>query len=210
MPATVETVQNHLVKQVKAGKEPPYEKLFNLSKNTKEDPPLTGFIEYYAYKVEERKYQIRYENVGAQNSKLAYKDREPFIPYKLFLEYCVEKKFDRREYFISKHQYMDLDFINESPEIVNDVLFFLSGYVHHRTNLVSYETYKTILQGQVSNSSIQTKEQISNYQEDGWKYDGKGILAQVDALTEFSLNFKHFRDMPATEEEKLLSKKRIV
>jgi len=89
----------------------------------------------------------------------------------------VEKKFDRREYFISKHQYMDLDFINESPEIVNDVLFFLSGYVHHRTNLVSYETYKTILQGQVSNSSIQTKEQISNYQEDGWKYDGKGILA---------------------------------
>ena len=32
----------------------------------------------------------------------------------------------------------------------------------------------------------------------------------MDALTEFSNNFKQFRDMPATEEEILFSKKRIV
>ena len=50
--------------------------------------------------------------------------------------------------------------MNESPEIVNDILYYLSGYVHHRTNLVSYEDYKKILKGQVQNESIQTQEQV--------------------------------------------------
>ena len=61
---------------------------------------------------------------------------------------------------MTKKQYMDLDFMNESPEIVNDVLYYLSGYVHHRTNLVSYEDYKKILKGQVQNESIETQEQV--------------------------------------------------
>ena len=51
MPATIDSVQHHISKQIESGGEPPYEKLFNLSKNLKDDAPLTGFIEYYAYKL---------------------------------------------------------------------------------------------------------------------------------------------------------------
>ena len=58
MPARIETVQHHIAKQIKSVEEPPYEKLFNLSKNSKDDAPLTGFVEFLAYKIEERKFNL--------------------------------------------------------------------------------------------------------------------------------------------------------
>ena len=58
MPATIDTVQHHISKQIKNFEEPPYERLFNLSKNSKDDAPLTGFVEYLAYKYEERKFNL--------------------------------------------------------------------------------------------------------------------------------------------------------
>lgn len=36
------------------------EKFFNFSKNSKEDPPITSFLEFFAYKVEERKHILRF------------------------------------------------------------------------------------------------------------------------------------------------------
>jgi len=33
-----------------------------LSKSDKDDAPLTGYIEYYAYKLEERKHNLHYPN----------------------------------------------------------------------------------------------------------------------------------------------------
>ena len=38
-------------------------KLFNLSKNSKEDAPLDGLVYFYAYKTEERKYNLRYPSI---------------------------------------------------------------------------------------------------------------------------------------------------
>ena len=39
--------------------------------------------------------------------------------------------------------------MNQVPEIVCDVLFYLSGYVHHRTEDISLEAYKQMLMCQV-------------------------------------------------------------
>lgn len=84
MPATIDTVSHHISKQIESGGQPPQEKLFNLSKNSKEDAPLTGFVEYYAYKLEERKFNLQY-NTGEPMSvggKLA--DIQPVIPTRAF------------------------------------------------------------------------------------------------------------------------------
>ena len=59
MPATVENLENHIKQSIETGGLPPYEKLFNFSKKNKEDPPLTGFIEYFAYRASEQDYNLR-------------------------------------------------------------------------------------------------------------------------------------------------------
>lgn len=61
----VETIDHHAENTMKAASEPAVEKFFNLSKNSKEDAPLDGFINYYAYKIEERKYALRYPMTAA-------------------------------------------------------------------------------------------------------------------------------------------------
>ena len=53
-------VETHIAQSIECGGQPRYEKIFNLSKNSKEDPPLNGFVNYFAYKSEERKFNIRY------------------------------------------------------------------------------------------------------------------------------------------------------
>jgi len=53
-----------------------------------------------------------------------------------------EKKMQSREFYISEKQYMTLDFMNEVPEIVCDILYHLSGYVHYRTDRFSEEAYE--------------------------------------------------------------------
>ena len=88
MPATIDTVNHHVEKQIESGGQPRQEKLFNLSKNAKEDAPLTGFVEYFAYKLEERKYNLQYNitnNSGEpQKSHGKMKDIQPVIPNRAF------------------------------------------------------------------------------------------------------------------------------
>ena len=60
LPATIVNVQAHIASSIESGGQPTQEKLFNLSKNAKEDAPLTGLIEFFAYKIEERKYNEQY------------------------------------------------------------------------------------------------------------------------------------------------------
>ena len=50
MPATIDNVETHIAQSIEFGGLPRYEKIFNLSKSAKEDPPLNGFINYFAYK----------------------------------------------------------------------------------------------------------------------------------------------------------------
>ncbi len=68
------------------------DKLFNLSKNAKDDAPITGLIEFIAYKVEDRKYQIRYPGKKDKDfdeaAEKAFKDYlAPVKPAKAFEKY---------------------------------------------------------------------------------------------------------------------------
>ena len=84
------------------------------------------------------------------------------------------------------------------PEIVCDLLFYLSGYVHHRTDEIPKDVYKKMLIAQIDNVSVASQEQIDNFNNDGWKYDAVGIDRNVDALVDFSNNFKRLRDAKPT------------
>lgn len=96
------------------------------------------------------------------------------------------------------------------PEIVADVIFALSGYAHHRSNNLTTEQYKQMLIGQNTNTSIASKKQVDNYQEEGWKYDDKGIAENLETLRVFSKNFRFERDAKATPEEDLKSKMAMI
>ena len=91
--------------------------------------------------------------------------------------------------------------MNQVPEIVCDVLYYLSGYVHHRTEEIPKDVYTKMLQAQIDNVSTASQEQIDNYYNDGWMYDAKGIDRNVEALVDFSNNFKRLRDAKPTAEE---------
>ena len=70
MPETINTVHAHLDDTIRTGGLPSNNKLFNLSKNSKDDAPITGFIEYYAYKIEERKHNLHYPNAGDKDGSV--------------------------------------------------------------------------------------------------------------------------------------------
>ena len=208
LPATMDHVESHIAQSIESGGAPKIEKIFNLSKNNKEDPPLNGFVKYYAYRSEERKFNILYpekppskkEDVLAQ-PKLKLKDTNNLITYKVFLNYICDKKYTTKEYFISQNQYLDMEFMNQVPEIVCDILYYLSGYIHHRTDQIPKDVYTKMLKAQIENVSTATQEHIDNYNNDGWMYDAKGIDRNVEALVDFSNNFKRLRDAKPTAEE---------
>lgn len=56
----INTVNAHIADQIESGGMEKQDKLFNLTKNSKDDAPITGFVEFLAFKIEERKYNIRY------------------------------------------------------------------------------------------------------------------------------------------------------
>ena len=91
--------------------------------------------------------------------------------------------------------------MNHVPEIVCDVLYYLSGYIHHRTEDISKDVYTKMLKAQIANKSVASQEQIDNYNNDGWMYDAKGIDKNLAALVDFSNNFKRLRDAKPTAEE---------
>ena len=165
IPATVETITYHIEEQIKSGGQPKYEKLFNLSKNAKEDKPMTGFIEYYAYLTEERKYNLRYNQNSDQESLYS----KPIPPTKAFYYYVADKTYTEPQYYITQKQYCKLDFMNQAPEIVCEVIYYLSGFLHHRTDQVSYDAYKEVMRCQVNNISVASKQQVDNYNSEGWK-----------------------------------------
>ena len=161
MPATIDHVETHIAQSIECGGLPRYEKIFNLSKSSKEDPPLNGFINYYAYKGEERKFNLRYpekqKKKGSQKEpKLRLKDTNVLHPSRVFDEYVCEKNYQKKEYFISENQYLQLEFMNQVPEIICDLLYYLSGYVHYRTDLISKDVYQKMLIAQINNTSVAT------------------------------------------------------
>eukprot|EP00353_Schmidingerella_taraikaensis_P016599 CAMPEP_0185613668 /NCGR_PEP_ID=MMETSP0436-20130131/28118_1 /TAXON_ID=626734 ORGANISM="Favella taraikaensis, Strain Fe Narragansett Bay" /NCGR_SAMPLE_ID=MMETSP0436 /ASSEMBLY_ACC=CAM_ASM_000390 /LENGTH=98 /DNA_ID=CAMNT_0028247853 /DNA_START=610 /DNA_END=906 /DNA_ORIENTATION=+ len=96
-----------------------------------------------------------------------------------------ELKMDKKEYYLSAKQYCELEFMNEVPELVCDLLFYMSGYVHFRTNRFSQEGYEQILRCQLQNINVMSKEQMTNYNNDGWKHDEKGVEDRMNEYLAF-------------------------
>ena len=96
--------------------------------------------------------------------------------------------------------------MNEVPEIVSHVIFNLSGYAHHRSNNLTMEQYRKLLMGQRDDQSIESEMQVQNYEREGWKFDDKGIAANLEALRVFGNNFRYECDKKPTPEEDLKSK----
>ena len=198
----MDSINAHIDGQIKSGGQPKFEKLFNLSKNGKEDAPLNGFVEYYAYLTEERKYKFRYPGRENKDSDLSYL-QQPIHPTTGFNLYVGEKHLDKREYYISEAQYVDLDFMNMAPEIVCEVLYYLCGYVHHRTSSISIDTYKDIMMAQIDERDVATKAQLDHYEREGWMQDPEGIDKNIAELKKFVEEFRMIRDAKPTPEESL-------
>ena len=75
----IEVIHKHLEEQIKNGGKPQVERLFNFNKNAKEAPPLSGFVEYYAYKTESRKHAIRVAQ-NEQEKNHGPTEDNPFAP----------------------------------------------------------------------------------------------------------------------------------
>ena len=89
---------------------------------------------------------------------------------------------------------------------MSHVIFNLSGYAHHRSNNLTMEQYKKLLMFQRNDQSIETEMQLHNYEQEGWKFDEKGIAANLEALRIFGNNFKYECEKKPTPEEDLKSK----
>lgn len=173
MKAMISTIDDHVKDAITTGGMPKLDKLFNLSKGSKEDAPLDGFVNYYAYKSEERKYNLRY-NKNLDPIQAALMSR-PLNPIFTQLEYTAEKYYNHREYFLTQKQYCDLEFMNGAPEIVCEIIYHLSGYLHHRTDFMTYDTYKQMMIGQLEDRNIASSSQKDIYSKVGWKEDADGI-----------------------------------
>lgn len=53
-----------------------------------------------------------------------------------FKKYVSEKKFGEPDKSLTFKDYYKLEFINDVPEIVCDILFYLARYYHYRTNII--------------------------------------------------------------------------
>ena len=100
-----------------------------MTRNNRDDAPLDTFLSYYAFKAEERKFYLRYPN---QHPNKGFKEPydKPMETWKAFQSFVCESQLRKKEYYISKKQYLEIPFMNEVPEMVCDVLFYLSGYIH--------------------------------------------------------------------------------
>ena len=60
--------------------------------------------------------------------------------------------------------------------------------------------------GQKDDYSIESENQVQNYEREGWKFDDKGIANNLEMLRNFGNNFRYECDKKPTLEEDLKSK----
>lgn len=103
-----------------------------------------------------------------------------------------------------------MEFMNGVPEIVSEIIFLLSGYLHHRTDTMSYDTYRELMLGQIEDRNVASTVQQANYAKDGWKEDAKGIDENIEMLAKFTKEFRHDRDAKGTPYELVTARMRVL
>ena len=88
--------------------------------------------------------------------------------------------------------------MNEAPEIVCDVLYYLTGFVHYRTDQFSREVYEKFLRQQNLRQGEISQEQEARYNEDGWRHDELGINARMNDFCDYVTRFRYHVHAKAT------------
>jgi hypothetical protein len=99
--------------------------------------------------------------------------------HQTFEDFVTLRKFSDDTNRISLEQYLKIEYLNLIPEIVCEVLCYLSGYVHHRNDQISHAVYSRKLVTQINGGSLATDEMKENYEKDGWRYTPRGLDEQV-------------------------------
>ena len=162
-----------MIKLVGSGAVPKQEMVFDFGKR-KQKAPLESFTAYYLYKTEEmenakrllRKQQLEASSGGIGNEEEAYEeDRVVLSPREIFSKYVSDNHFSDPDRFISEEQYLRLDFTNQIPEIVCEILCYLANYYHYYTPLCAYKTYKSLMDAQIKDKSVASAEQAKLIEE---------------------------------------------
>lgn len=75
--------------------------------------------------------------------------------------------------------------MNQVPELICDILYYMSGFIHYRTDQMSAEAYKHLLTSQVSNTQVNSNQQNFIYETEGWKHDQRGIEKRLEEYLAF-------------------------
>ena len=181
---------DQMIKNANAGVILNHDALFDFGKK-KTKVPLDSFTEYYAYKTEEmennkrvqRKLLLEASNGGLGEDEDGLEEEKIILsPSAIFSKYISENYFNKPDVYISEEQYLQLDFMNQIPEVVCDILCYLAKYHHYRTKLISYETYEVLMDAQMQSKSVATLQQKRSIEEEGWKYSERGIEHEVEKL----------------------------
>ena len=123
---------------------------------------MDGFVQYYAFKSEEAKMKRQAllqmtDNIGNNEMRQKIPERKSPDVLKTFKQYALEKHFDSKAELISQDEYISMPWLNGVPEIVCDVLCYLSNYLHHRSDVIGKEAYQSMLLGQILNLPVATE-----------------------------------------------------
>lgn len=100
--------------------------------------------------------------------------------------------------------------MNGIPEIVCEIIFVLSGYLHHRTDFMTYDTYKQMMIGQIEDRNVASVAQTETYNKVGWKEDAEGIDNIIEELVQFASTFRNDRDAKATNLETVRARAKVI
>ena len=94
----------------------------------------------------------------------------------------MDKHFARAAELITQEEYLKIPWLNVVPEIVCDILCYLTHYFHYRSDLISKEAYSSMLTGQILNMHVATQKSINNFEQGGWRYSTNGIAQHMKDL----------------------------
>lgn len=77
---------------------------------------------------------------------------------------------------------MQLDFMNQIPEIVCEILCYLAKFYHYRTNKITPGAYRILMNSTLANKSAADVEQQRQIDEEGWRYSERGRSRKVAVL----------------------------
>ena len=142
---------DQMIKNAAAGIVVNHDALFDFGKK-KTKVPLDSFTEYYAYKTEEKENDIKVKRKALIEAGAAGGDGDALEeekvnlnPHVIFSKYVSENYFNKSEVCITEEQYMKLNFMNQIPEIVCEIICYLSKYYHYRTRFVSQKAYRVLM-----------------------------------------------------------------